>query len=186
MSSRRRRILVVAALVLTPAVAISTAHAAETLNEPANVGQTAERGARQTVSPSTPTAPTSPSAQIGREVLAVVNVARSGRGLPPLAWDPSIARAAHAHSADMAANQRLSHVGSDGAGLGERLARFGIRPSAYGESIGAGYGQAAGVVDAWIASPGHAAILFGEYDRAGAALVRSPTGVPYWTLIEAR
>lgn len=187
MSPRRRRLLVVATLLLTPVIAIPTVHAAGTITAPADVvRQTADRGERYSTSPSSPTAPTSPSAKIGREVVDLVNAARSSRGLPRLAWDGTIARAAHAHSADMAANNKMSHVGSDGAELSERLARFGIRPSAWGEALGAGYSDAAGVVAAWIASPPHAAILFGGYTRAGAALVRSASGTTYWALMQAR
>src|SRR5271165_2167421 len=44
---------------------------------------------------------------------------------PPLAWDPSLAAAAQAHSQDMATNQYQSHTGSDGSTPDQRMQQAG-------------------------------------------------------------
>ena len=44
---------------------------------------------------------------------------------PPLAWNPSLASAAQAHTQDMVANQYQSHTGSDGSTADQRMQQAG-------------------------------------------------------------
>jgi uncharacterized protein YkwD len=52
----------------------------------------------------------------------------------PLAWDPSLAAAAQAHSQDMATNQYQSHTGSDGSTSDQRIKQAGYNASTTGEN----------------------------------------------------
>jgi uncharacterized protein YkwD len=124
-----------------------------------------------------------------QEVLDAVNRERSRHGLPPMLAHAALARAASAHSADQARQGRLSHTGSDGSTVGQRLQREGYRWSSVGENVAGGQATAAEVVAAWIGSPGHRAIMLtaGE-NHAGvgyAAAAQHPLR-HFWTLVVAR
>lgn len=170
-------------LIAAPLIAASAVQASDSLSGPARAGSTAERMA---VPVDLAPPPSTGSEQIGREVLALVNAARSGRGLAPLAWSGGLGRAAHGHSTDQAGRNQLSHTGGDGSNVRDRVARTGIRLSFWGECVGAGFGSARGVVDAWLASPPHADIIFGEFTLGGAGMATSASGTNYWTLVVGR
>jgi uncharacterized protein YkwD len=112
-----------------------------------------------------------------------VNTARVARGLAPLRWDDRAASAASVHAHDIAAMGAVVHLGSDGSDGGQRLTRAGATWSSWGEALGAGFAEAASMVDAWVASPGHRAVLFGAFTRVGAGVATSAAGTPYWALV---
>jgi uncharacterized protein YkwD len=125
----------------------------------------------------------------GQEVLDAVNRARSQRGLPPMRPHAALARAASAHSADQARMGRLSHTGSDGSSVGERVRREGYPWSSVGENVGGGYATAAEVVAGWMSSPGHRAIILtaGEnHAGVGYAFSSQHQLRHFWTLVVAR
>ncbi len=115
----------------------------------------------------------------------LVNAERAKLGLPAFTWNDTVAAAARAHSTDMARTGIMQHGGSDGSDTGDRLDRVGFVWGGWGETIGAGYQTAPPLIAAWMASPGHRAILTGDYRWVGIAVVRSATGTPYWTLVAA-
>jgi len=55
----------------------------------------------------------------------LINSARTAAKLPPLAIDGTLSAAAQGHSVDMACNNYLSHTGSDGSMIADRLTRAG-------------------------------------------------------------
>jgi uncharacterized protein YkwD len=55
----------------------------------------------------------------------------------------------------MACNNFFSHTGSNGSGLGQRLAAQSYGFSAAAENIGAGYSAAQAMFDGWMSSEGH-------------------------------
>jgi uncharacterized protein YkwD len=116
-----------------------------------------------------------------RAVLDAVNAARASRGVAPLRWDDAASRAAQAHSEDMAAMRQMSHLGSDGSDAGTRLRAAGATWSSWGEALGAGQRDAASLVQAWMGSDGHRAVLLGAFTRAGVGVAVSADGTPYWT-----
>jgi uncharacterized protein YkwD len=111
-----------------------------------------------------------------------VNAARAARGLPPLRWDDGASRAAHAHAVDMAAMREMRHIGSDGSDAGTRLRAAGVSWSSWGEALGAGSRDAPSLVQAWMVSAGHRAVLLGAFTRIGVGVAMSADGTPYWTL----
>jgi uncharacterized protein YkwD len=106
---------------------------------------------------------------------------RTSHGLAPLRLDGRLLRAARGHSADMLNRQYFAH----GSVAGRALAH-GARGPVFGEDLAWGTSVTAQwVVDHWLASPGHRAVLlrpgfrrvgigiaFGTFaGRGGAALV---------------
>lgn len=75
-------------------------------------------------------------------VLAKVNEARRANGVPPLAWNAQLAKAAESHSADMARKGFVDEIGSDGRSPRQRVEASGYAqwPSVriWSESIYAG------------------------------------------------
>jgi uncharacterized protein YkwD len=125
----------------------------------------------------------------GQEVLDAVNRERSRHGLPPMVAHAALARAASAHSVDQARQGWLSHTGSDGSSVGQRLQREGYRWSSVGENVAGGQATAAEVVAAWMGSPGHRAIILtaGEnHAGVGSASAAQRPLRHFWTLVVAR
>lgn len=133
--------------------------------------------------------------QAGQEILQQVNQARArprvcGRqrfaAAPPLAWSPRLAKAALAHSRDMASRNYFSHQGRDGSQVGSRARREGYNWYGIGENIAAGQSTARQAVSSWLASPGHCANImnptFREMGAAYAENDRSRASI-YWTQV---
>jgi uncharacterized protein YkwD len=101
-------------------------------------------------------------------------------------WDDLIGQAALRHSTDMAANTHFDHTGTDGSSAGDRIADAGYVFSIWGENIAVGQPSIEDVVDAWLDSPGHCAIIMTpQFTQMGAAVIRgdfSGFEALYWTL----
>ena len=101
--------------------------------------------------------------------------------VPALVWDSRLEAAAERHTADMAARGRLSHQGSDGRDLGERVQSAGYRWRTVGENIARGHRSVPEVMEGWAASPGHCRQMMSPaYAELGAA-----TTGGYWTQVFA-
>src|SRR5471030_2018834 len=71
----------------------------------------------------------------------------------------ALARAAHAHSEDMARNNYFGHDSRDGASPSDRVMRAGYDFRGTAENIAAGQMSLEAVMAGWVASPGHCANL---------------------------
>jgi uncharacterized protein YkwD len=94
---------------------------------------------------------------VEQALLDEVNRVRAAHGLAPLRVDPTLRRAARAHSDDMLRRGYFSH-----GSFADRLARFGARGPRLGENLAWGAGTAAAarsMVQRWLASPPHRANL---------------------------
>jgi uncharacterized protein YkwD len=88
-------------------------------------------------------------------LLQTMNSVRTSRGLAPLRVDVRLLRAARGHSADMLQRQYFAH----GSVAGRALAQ-GARGPVFGEDLAWGTGATAQwVVNQWLASPAHRAVL---------------------------
>lgn len=90
---------------------------------------------------------------LAREVIALINQARAAAQLPALTVNSQLMSAAQTHSADMACNNFLSHTGSDGSWIGDRLKAAGYNSFGYSEIIAIGPPQNA--INQWAADPPH-------------------------------
>ena len=131
-------------------------------------------------------------AGVAQSVLELVNVARAQprrcgaddyEAVPPLAMVTTLTAAASVHALDMAAHGELTHDGSDGSQVGERMTRVGYSWQIAGENVAAGQRDAEAVVAAWLSSPGHCATLMdARYTETGIAFALAPGKNPevYW------
>jgi uncharacterized protein YkwD len=101
----------------------------------------------------TPTAaPAAPPADIAawpRETARLINEVRAQHGLPPLAYDETLARAAQAQADDCAGRGWCSHTGSDGSDVKTRILRAGYAPTGWAECW-AQQQTPQGTVDVWM------------------------------------
>jgi uncharacterized protein YkwD len=131
-----------------------------------------------------------PTVEVQR-LLALVNEARAQprtcgatafAATHPLVVEPRLMAAAHGHSADMAANGFMSHTGSDGSTLAQRVDRQGYAWARLGENVAWGFGSPEAVMGAWLGSPGHCAnIMRPGYAELGIGLVGT-----HWTQVFAQ
>lgn len=141
-----------------------------------------------------PPAPT-PTAQPGpvtpvmsaqqQSVIDLINAQRQTRGLAALRVNTKLNQAAVNHSLDMARNNFMSHSGSNGSTLGQRVTASGYAWGFVAENVAAGYDTPEEVVAAWMESSGHRAnILSASATEVGvgvASNANSTYGI-YWTL----
>jgi len=115
------------------------------------------------------------------EMLNSLNSIRRAAGQPPVALHNLLTRAAQQHSDDMARNQFMSHSGSDGSSMGDRINRAGYRFRAAAENVAAGQRDVAGVMRSWTNSNGHYRNMIGSYTHVGFGMARGSDGVRRWT-----
>ena len=107
-------------------------------------------------------------------LLNTMNAVRKSRGLTPLRVDFRLTRAARGHSADMMRRQYFAH-----GAVAARAVRVGARGPLFGENLAWSTGMTAQwVVDHWLASPAHRAILLRPGFR------RVGIGVSFGTFID--
>jgi uncharacterized protein YkwD len=120
-------------------------------------------------------------------VIEITNARRVEAGRRPVTTSRILNRIARAHSVDQASHDRLSHYGSDGSDLGDRLARRGYDIVWAAENVASGYPNARLVMRAWMASAGHRAnILSRQARRIGVGVAAAADGTLYWTMVLAR
>ncbi|SEH64136.1 Cysteine-rich secretory protein family protein [Mycolicibacterium rutilum] len=111
-------------------------------------------------------------------LLNQINATRAANGCGPVAANPQLTAAAARQANDMLANGVVSHVGSDGSSVGQRIVDAGYTSySDFGEiifwSTGVGAVPAA-AVNWWMNSPGHRAVIVDcSMTEAGVAVVRN-------------
>jgi uncharacterized protein YkwD len=116
------------------------------------------------------------------EVVVLTNRERARAGLPPLAVDPLLARAAQAYSTDMAVRAFYSHTSPEGTQPWDRAAAAGSTRRSIGENIACGQRSAAEVVEGWMNSPGHRAnILKPDFTHIGIGFAGGGPAGTYWT-----
>ena len=106
------------------------------------------------------------SSQVRSAVRCLVNAQRAAHGMRPMRASADLRRAADRHAVDMVRRRYFDHVSPEGGTMAQRVKRAGYlsgaRRWALGENIGWGSGSAAsaaGIVDAWMKSPGHRAVI---------------------------
>lgn len=116
------------------------------------------------------------------EVVRLVNVERSKKGLQALKLNWELARVARYKSQDMVNKKYFSHTSPTYGSPFKMMESFGIRFSAAGENIAYGQRTPAEVMNSWMNSSGHRAnILSTSYTQIGVGLAKTSSGVCYWT-----
>jgi cysteine-rich secretory family protein len=119
------------------------------------------------------------------DLLAQVNSFRASRGLSTLVVSDSLTMAAKWMATDMSANNYFEHTSLDGRSPTQRMADAGYPAFATwaGEDLAAGYTSAADVLQGWINSPAHLAVLTNPAYHAigiGRAYAAGSTYGWYW------
>jgi uncharacterized protein YkwD len=112
-------------------------------------------------------------------VRCLINVERARAGVSALHADRRLARAASGFSSAMVREGFFDHVSPDGSTLSSRARGAGYSGRALGETIGWGSGDLAtpaAIVDAWMHSPPHRAVMLDrDFRRVGIGV---ETGAP--------
>jgi uncharacterized protein YkwD len=121
-------------------------------------------------------------ADLGAEVVALVNAHRAQLGLQALVVSPTLSAAATWKARNMAAYGYMNHDDPgplEARTANERIAACGYPLAEWGEDLASGYATAQAVVDGWLSSPGHRAnIERPEFRATGVGAAGAPT---YWS-----
>jgi hypothetical protein len=121
-----------------------------------------------------------------QDLVARVNAFRAARSLPTLAVSDTLTAAAKWMSADMGARNYFAHTSLDGRSPTQRMADAGYPAFGTwtGEDLAAGYTTTADVLNGWINSPAHYAVLVNPQYHAigiGRGYTSGSTYGWYWT-----
>jgi uncharacterized protein YkwD len=121
-----------------------------------------------------------------QDLVARINAFRAGRNLPTLAVSDTLTSAAKWMSVDMSSRNYFAHTSLDGRSPTQRMADAGYPAFGTwtGEDLAAGYTSTVDVLNGWISSPAHYAVLVNpQYHAIGVG--RGYTGGStygwYWT-----
>jgi uncharacterized protein YkwD len=105
----------------------------------------------------------------------------------PVVWDETLQQAATIHANDMAAHNFLSHTGSDGSTIADRLARVGfvVNGPAY-ENAGGGSPTVMHVMEGWRNSPLHCkGMMIATHKKVAVSCAANPaTTYKYFWVME--
>lgn len=140
--------------------------------------------ARATAQASAPPSRTSTTLRLESDTMAQVNRVRARAGCPALRVDSALRGAARRHSALMARQRDLSHQVAGEATLQRRVASAGYTGATMlGEVVAYGPRSAYDVVNSWLRSKPHRAIVLDcRFRQVGAGLVVGGDGRYWWTV----
>jgi uncharacterized protein YkwD len=152
----------IAALVLPPASLRRILLAPLALALPLLLASAPAQAAPQACANATAAAAQVSQQSVAEAVRCLVNAERAAKRLPALRDAPALRRAADAHARDMVVRSYFEHVCPGGATLTDRVRRAGYGGFTLGEDIGWGteeLGTPAAIVEAWMHSPPHRAVI---------------------------
>jgi uncharacterized protein YkwD len=118
-----------------------------------------------------------------KALLDLTNAERKKAGVPELKPNEKLFQAARAHSANMARQERLSHI-LDDENPGDRLRKVGYRGATWGENCAAGQRTPEEAVSSWMNSEGHRQNLLNQqYTEVGLGIATSAGGTRYYTQV---
>ncbi len=117
-----------------------------------------------------------------KEVVRLVNVERSKRGLSELSFNTELSNVATLKSQDMINKNYFDHTSPTYGSPFDMMKQFNISYRTAGENIAKGQRTPAEVVNSWMNSPGHRAnILNANFTDIGIGVAKSSNGTLYWT-----
>jgi uncharacterized protein YkwD len=117
-----------------------------------------------------------------QEVVDLTNKERKAADLPPLKVNEKLVKAARAHSANMAKQEKLDHT-LDDKGPAERLKDIGYAFNLWAENVAEGQRTAAEVMSSWMDSEMHKANILSKNVEIGVGVAKSADGKKYWTQV---
>lgn len=117
--------------------------------------------------------------KMSSEILDLVNDYRESNGLSVLTIDNQYASAfAVDHTEYMIEKEEINH---DNFGYRSEGIKYHDDAKVVGENVAYGYDTAEKVVEAWLKSPGHLAIIEGNYTHTGFGIMKCDKGRSYYT-----
>lgn len=141
-------------------------------------------GALIALSPVAGTIVAAPAAALSAEEQAFVdaiNASRAAAGLPPLTVSEELSVLADLHSARMASSGTIYHSSDVGGTVGSVYPNW----TRAGENVGMG-STVESIHAAMLASPTHAANIYGDYNLLGVGVYTNPGGVMFVTQLFAK
>lgn len=124
----------------------------------------------------------SPLQSFEDEVIRLINLERTNRGIPALSKNWQLSRVARYKSQDMIDQNYFSHTSPTYGSPFTMMQSFGLKFSAAAENIAYGQKTPQEVVNAWMNSSGHRAnILSKSYTQTGVGAAKKANGTLYWT-----
>lgn len=97
-------------------------------------------------------------------------------------WNDELEKAAQLHSDNMFKNDFFNHKGSDGLMVWDRIKWINFYSATIGENIAKGQTSEQQVLDAWLTSPSHTAVIMDPlFTKMGVAIKGD-----YWTQVFAQ
>lgn len=117
-----------------------------------------------------------------KEVVRLVNVERSKRGLSKLSFNTELSNVATLKSQDMINKNYFDHTSPTYGSPFDMMKQFNIRYRIAGENIAKGQRTPSEVVNSWMNSSGHRANILNEnFTDIGIGVAKSSNGTLYWT-----
>lgn len=139
-------------------------------------------GSDATVSTSSATVDV-PSVTESANFASLLNDVRLDNGASPVSYDARLATAAQIHSNDQLAMGVMTHTGSDGSTVGDRVTAQGYNYALVAENVAWGYQTEESVMTGWTNSSGHHANNINpDFEDFGIAKAGSGSN-QYWTLV---
>ncbi|MBN2391871.1 MAG: LysM peptidoglycan-binding domain-containing protein [Anaerolineae bacterium] len=122
------------------------------------------------------------------EVWRIMNETRAAYGLPPYAYNDTLAQAAQLHAQDCSQRGSCSHTGSDGSDIKTRILRVGYSPASYAECW-AVRPSPQGVIDIWMDEtppndPHRRTVLHTWFTEVGIGVAESPWKGYYYVIAD--
>ena len=136
-----------------------------------------------------------PASNIQKKMVKLINEVRNSKRrcgkktfspAGTVKWNNKLAIAALNQARDMAMSDMLSHTGSDGSSVRDRVEKRGYDWQIVAENIAAGRQTSEAVVSSWLESPGHCANLMKpDIMEIGVACFRNSESRygTYWALV---
>ncbi len=130
---------------------------------------------------SKPSTPSGNFASFQKEVLDLVNVERTNRGLQPLKFNSELSKVATLKSQDMIDKNYFDHTSPTYGSPFDMMKQFGITYRTAGENIAMGQETPKEVMNSWMNSPGHRKnILNPDFTELGVGIASDGSSL-YWT-----
>ncbi len=136
---------------------------------------------RPQVPTTNPNTATDAQTQMENQVVELVNVERTQRGLTPLTFNRELSAVARTKAEDMDRNNYFSHQSPTYGSPFEMLTSFGVTYSAAAENIAKGQTTAQSVMDSWMNSAGHSANILSTQTTEIGVGYSNINGTPLWT-----
>lgn len=123
---------------------------------------------------------------VAQHLLDEINRVRAADGARPVSVDLRLVDAAGGHARELARGEASGHVGRDGSSPGTRAWRAAYPWGRVGETVAAGFEAAREVVDGWMASERHRAVLLDPRYRDVGVGTAGREGARVWVALFGR